>query len=178
MRTLTYKELHKRVDALMAALMGAGVEKGDAVGVFMPMVPEAIVAAYAVGKMGALWMPIFSGFGAPSVAARLRDGEAKVLMTADGTWRRGKQGLMKGVADEAVAEAPSVKTVVVLENLGADVRDDRGARRHVGRVRGAPRGRAPRVRPTPPPRTRSSSPTRRARPAGPRARCTCTVASS
>ena len=120
-RTLTYKELHKQVDALMAALMGAGVEKGDAVAVFMPMVPEAIVAAYAVGKMGALWMPIFSGFGAPSVAARLRDGEAKVLVTADGTWRRGKQGLMKGVADEAVAQAPSVKTVVVLENLGADM---------------------------------------------------------
>jgi acetyl-CoA synthetase len=120
-RTLTYKELHREIDRLMAALQAEGVRKGDAVAVYMPMVPEAIVAAYAIAKMGAIWMPIFSGFGAPAVAARLQDAEAKVVITADGTWRRGKHGLMKGVTDEAVAQAPSVRRVVVLENLGVDV---------------------------------------------------------
>ena len=120
-RTYTYKELHREIDRLMAGLLEMGVGKGDAVAVYLPMVPEAVIAAYAVAKLGGIWMPIFSGFGAPSVAARLQDAEAKVLITADGTWRRGKEGVMKPVADEAVAQSPSIERVVVLENLGIDV---------------------------------------------------------
>ncbi len=91
-RTLSFKELHREVDRAMAGLIDAGVGKGDAVGVFMPMVPEAVIAAYAIAKLGAIYMPIFSGFAASAVAARLQDAEAKVLFTADGTWRRGEQG--------------------------------------------------------------------------------------
>ena len=120
-RSLTFKELHREIDRVMAGLTDAGVARGDAVAVFMPMVPEAVIAAYAIAKAGAIYMPIFSGFAAPAVAARLRDAKAKVLFTADGTWRRGRHGLMKPVADEAVAESPSIERVVVLENLGADV---------------------------------------------------------
>lgn len=120
-RSLTYRELHREIDKLMAGLIEMGVGPGDSVGVFMPMVPEAIVAAYAVAKLGAIWMPIFSGFGAPSIAARLQDASARVLITADGTWRRGRTGLMKGVADDAVAACPSIERVVVYRNIGEEV---------------------------------------------------------
>jgi len=120
-RRFTFKELHKEIDRVAAGLMRLGVGKGDAVAVFMPMVPEAVIAAYAVIKLGAVYMPIFSGFAPAAVAARLNDARAKVLITADGTWRRGKHGPMKPVADEAVASAPTVDHIVVLENLGIDV---------------------------------------------------------
>jgi acetyl-CoA synthetase len=118
---LTFKQLHKQIDRVAAGLLEMGVEKGDAVGVFMPMRPEAAVAAYAVAKIGAIYMPIFSGFAPHAVAARLNDCKAKALITADGTWRRGKHGLMKHVADEAVADTPSIQRVIVLENLGVDM---------------------------------------------------------
>jgi acetyl-CoA synthetase len=120
-RNLTFAELRQQVDSVAAGLRAIGVGKGDAVAVFMPMVPEAVIAAYAVAKLGAIYMPIFSGFAPASVAARLQDASAKVVFTADGTWRRGKHGLMKAAADEAVAASPSVEHVVVLENLGVDV---------------------------------------------------------
>ena len=120
-RGLSFKMLHKDVDRVAAGLLEMGVGKGDAVGVFMPMRPEAVVAAYAIAKIGAIYMPIFSGFAASAVAARLNDAGAKALFTADGTWRRGKHGLMKEAADEAVAEAPSVERVIVLEGLGVDM---------------------------------------------------------
>jgi acetyl-CoA synthetase len=120
-RTLTFGELHTEVDRVAAGLAAAGIGREDSVAVFMPMVPEAVVAAYAVAKLGAIYMPIFSGFAASAVAARLQDARAKALFTADGTWRRGQHGLMKEVADEAVAESPSVERVIVLDNLGAEV---------------------------------------------------------
>ena len=120
-RELTYKQLHKDVDRVAAGLLEMGVGPGDAVGVFMAMRPETVVAAYAIAKIGAIYMPIFSGFAPAAVAARLNDCKAKVLFTTDGTWRRGKQGLMKPVADEAVAAVPSIERVVMLENLGVDV---------------------------------------------------------
>lgn len=120
-RSLTFAELRAEVDAVAGALTAAGVGRGDAVGVFMAMVPEAVIAAYAIAKVGAVYMPIFSGFAPSAVAARLQDAEARLLFTSDGTWRRGKHGLMKPSADEAVDESPSVERVVVLENLGVDV---------------------------------------------------------
>jgi acetyl-CoA synthetase len=120
-RGLTYKQLHKRVDRVAAGLLDIGIGKGDAVGVYMPMRPEAAVAAYAIAKIGAIYMPIFSGFAPSAVAARLNDAEAKAIFTADGTWRRGKHGLMKQAADEAVADVKSIERVIVLENLGIDM---------------------------------------------------------
>src|SRR4051812_6494649 len=120
-RALTFADLRRRVDEVAAGLRDAGVVKGDAVAVYMPMVPEAVVAAYAIAKLGAIYMPIFSGFAPSAVAARLEDASAKVLFTADGTWRRGRHGLMKPGADEAVAGSPTVERVVVLRNIGEDV---------------------------------------------------------
>jgi acetyl-CoA synthetase len=125
-RTLTYGELAAEVDRLANALRAAGVAKGDSVGVFMPMVCEAVIAAYAVAKVGAIYLPIFSGFAPAAIAARLQDAEAKVVLTADGTWRRGKHGAMKPVCDEAVAQCPTVETVVVLDRLGLDCAMTRG----------------------------------------------------
>jgi acetyl-CoA synthetase len=120
-RTLTYRQLRLEVDRIAAGLRALGIRKGDPVAVFMPMVVEAAVAAYAIVKLGAIYMPIFSGFASSAVAARLQDAEAKVLITADGGLRRGAPALMKPAADEAVAQSPSVRHVVVLERLGTDV---------------------------------------------------------
>ncbi|MDX6669310.1 MAG: acetyl-CoA synthetase, partial [Solirubrobacteraceae bacterium] len=120
-RTLTYGDLAREVDALAAALRADGVSKGDTIGVFMPMVAEAVVAAYAIAKIGAVYLPIFSGFAASAIASRLQDAEARVVLTADGTWRRGKHGAMKPTCDEAVAQCPTVRRVVMLERLGIDV---------------------------------------------------------
>ena len=100
--TLTYAELRREVDRIAAGLRAIGIRKGDPVAVFMPMVVEAVVAAYAIAKLGAIYMPIFSGFAPSAVAARLQDAGAKALITADGGLRRGKQALMKPAADEAV----------------------------------------------------------------------------
>ena len=120
-RSFTFAELRAEVDRVAAGLRQAGVGKGDAVAVFMPMVPEAVIAAYAIAKVGAIYLPIFSGFAPAAVAARLQDASVKLVFTADGTWRRGKHGPMKQTADEAVAESPTVESVVVLANLGIDL---------------------------------------------------------
>jgi acetyl-CoA synthetase len=120
-RLLTYAELRREVDAIAAGLRELGIGKGDPVAVFMPMVPEAVISAYAIAKLGAIYMPIFSGFAPQAVAARLQDARAKAVMTADGGYRRGSAALMKPAVDKAVAESPSVEHVVVFERLGSDV---------------------------------------------------------
>jgi acetyl-CoA synthetase len=116
-RTLSYGRLSREVDRAANGLMALGVSEGDRVGVYMPMIPEAIVTSYAVAKIGAIYLPIFSGFGAPAIATRLQDSEAKVLVTADGFWRRGSVVPMKATADEAVAESPSIEKVVVFRRF-------------------------------------------------------------
>jgi acetyl-CoA synthetase len=120
-RTLTYRQLQAEVDRLANALRASGIGPGDGVGVFMPMVPEAVIAAYAIAKVGAVYLPIFSGFAAGAIASRLEDAEARLVFCADGTWRRGKQMALKPVCDEAVAMCPTVERVVVLERTGGDM---------------------------------------------------------
>ena len=90
MRTLTYRELRERADALANGLLTLGVAGGRRGRHLPPMCPEAVVAVMACSKLGAVWLPIFSGFGADAVATRLADAEAKVLITADGFPRRGR----------------------------------------------------------------------------------------
>ena len=89
-RQLTYRALWEQTNQLAGALASLGVGKGDRVGIFMPMLAETAMATFAVSKLGAIYIPIFSGYGAESVATRLRDAGAKVLITADGFYRRGK----------------------------------------------------------------------------------------
>ena len=83
------------------------------------MLPETVITVLALGMLGAIYTPIFSGYGAPAVAARLVDCEAKLLVTADGFWRRGNPVALKATADEAVAAAPSVERVVVVRRLAS-----------------------------------------------------------
>jgi acetyl-CoA synthetase len=121
-RTLTYAELRRLTDRIAHGLAARGVGEGDAVGIFLPMVPETVAAVMAVAKLGAIFLPIFSGYGADAVAVRLEDGGAKALVTADGTVRRGKVVPMKETADAAVAlAAAEVATVVVVPRVGRDV---------------------------------------------------------
>ncbi|MEP6624368.1 MAG: AMP-binding protein [Acidimicrobiia bacterium] len=120
-RSVTYGELRIMTDAIAGGLAARGVGEGDAVGVFLPMLPETVATVMAVAKLGAVFLPIFSGYGADAVAVRLEDGEAKALVTADGTTRRGKVVPMKETADAALAHVPGVETVVVVPRLGIDV---------------------------------------------------------
>ena len=119
-RSLTWRELSDEVARLAEGLASLGVGEGDAVGIYLPMAPEAAIASHAVAHLGAVQVQIFSGFAAPAVAARLADAKAKVLITADGTLRRGRAVPMKAVADEALRDAPTVVNTVVWRRLGGD----------------------------------------------------------
>jgi acetyl-CoA synthetase len=117
-RSVTFAELWTDTNRLANVLRSIGVAKGDVVGIYLPMLPETVVAVLACGKIGAIYTPLFSGFGADAVASRLRDCDAKVLITADGFFRRGSVVQMKQVADEAVAASPTVQHVLVLRRAG------------------------------------------------------------
>ncbi|CAN5320124.1 AMP-binding protein [soil metagenome] len=117
-RVLTYAELARHVDGLAALLRRRGIGQGDTVGIFLPMLPETVVAAMAVAKLGAVFLPVFSGYGADAIAVRLQDAGAKALLCADGFWRRSKAVPMLATALEAVARVPSVESLVVVPRLG------------------------------------------------------------
>jgi acetyl-CoA synthetase len=117
-RTLTYRQLLFETNRLAHALRDMGVQKGDRVGIFLPMLPETAVATLACGKLGAIYLPMFSGYGPEALASRLRDGEATVLITSDGARRRGAFVPMKQVADEAMASAPTVTRCLVVRHTG------------------------------------------------------------
>ncbi len=120
-RHFTRAQLRWAVDRAARAIAGLGIGPGDRVGIFLPMIPEAVIAVLAVGKLGAVYTPIFSGYGADAVASRLADCEARLLITADGFSRRGKPVPMKATADEALAAAPSVERCLVVRRTGAEV---------------------------------------------------------
>ena len=117
-RSLSYRDFDAEVCRLAGALQVLGVQRGDRVGLYMPNLPETFIAFFAAMKIGAVVMPLFSGFGPQPIVSRLNDGEAKVVLTVDGTWRRGTPGAMKSVLDEALLSVPSVQHVLVLRHLG------------------------------------------------------------
>lgn len=119
-RTVTYEELAGEVARLADGLRGLGVRRGDSVGLFLPMIPEAVVAFMAICKIGAIVVPVFSGYAASAVAVRLEDSEAEVLICADGFYRRGEVVPMKEVADEA-AQSADIRHIVVVRRVGRDV---------------------------------------------------------
>ncbi len=120
-RRLTFAELLAETNRLANALRGLGVQRGDRVGIFMPMLPETVMAVLALGKLGAIFLPMFSGFGHEALGSRLRDGEASFLITTDGALRRGSSLPMKAVADAALEQAPSVRGCLVVQRTGEDV---------------------------------------------------------
>jgi acetyl-CoA synthetase len=116
-RTWSYRDLRGVADRLAHGLRALGVGPRDAVGIFMPMAPETVAAVMACSKLGAIWVPIFSGFGPDAVATRLRDADAHVLITADGSLRHGKVVPMKEIADAASDAAGCVERVLVWSRL-------------------------------------------------------------
>ncbi|MGH9118401.1 MAG: AMP-binding protein [Acidimicrobiales bacterium] len=117
-RRWTYVELRTQVDAMAGLLADRGVTEGDAVGIFLPMVPEVVAACMAVAKLGATFLPVFSGYGAEAIAVRLDDADARALITADGCFRRGRAVPMLATAMEAADRVATVETVVVVPRLG------------------------------------------------------------
>ena len=127
-RTITYAELLDEVQRLANALKGLGVEVGDRVNIYLPMIPEAAVAMLACARIGAAHSVVFGGFSAQALADRIKDAEAKVLITADGGWRRGAVFPLKPAADEAVAATQTIEHVVVVRRGENDIDDGRGPR--------------------------------------------------
>jgi acetyl-CoA synthetase len=117
-RRVTYAELREMADRLAGGLRSLGVAQGDAVGIFLPMAPETVAATLACAKLGAVYLPIFSGYAPDAVATRLNDARAKVLITADGFLRRGQEVRMKEIADASADAAPTVERVITWYRLG------------------------------------------------------------
>ncbi|HKQ62129.1 MAG TPA: acetate--CoA ligase [Candidatus Polarisedimenticolaceae bacterium] len=113
-RTWTYFDLHREVNRFANVLRSRGVGRGDRVAIYMPLVPEAIVAMLGCARIGAIHSVVFGGFSAESLRDRIRDAQAKLLVTADGGWRRGKFLALKEAADEAVRGADSIENVIVV----------------------------------------------------------------
>ncbi|MBX3279124.1 MAG: AMP-binding protein [Acidobacteria bacterium] len=120
-RTLTYSELHSEVECIAAGLRMLGIGKGDAAGIHLPMIPETAAALLALARIGAIAVPLFSGYGPAAIEARLRDVGAKALFTCDAFPRRGSAVPAKRTADEALAHCPEVKHVIVVDRAGQPV---------------------------------------------------------
>ena len=117
-RTITYAQLLDEVERFSNVLRGLGVTRGDRVNIYLPMIPEAVVAMLACARIGAAHSVVFGGFSSQALADRINDASAKVLVTADGGWRRGEVFALKPQADEALASTPSIEHVVVVRRGG------------------------------------------------------------
>ncbi|MGH7916861.1 MAG: acetate--CoA ligase [Candidatus Binataceae bacterium] len=120
-RVLTYQMLADEVARCANALKQLGVQRGDRVAIYMPLVPEAAVAMLACARIGAIHSVIFGGFSAEALVDRINDAEAKVVITADGGWRRGQRVDLKINVDEALKKTPSIEKVLVLRRTGQQV---------------------------------------------------------
>ena len=118
-RTITYADLLTEVERFANVLKGLGIAKGDRVAVYLPMIPELPITLLACARIGAPHSVVFGGFSADSLADRINDAECKVLVTADGGWRRGKPGLLKPTADVALANTPTIDHVVVVDRIAS-----------------------------------------------------------
>jgi acetyl-CoA synthetase len=120
-RILTYAELHAEVSRFAGALKKLGVQRGDRVAIYMPMIPEAAIAMLACTRIGAPHTVVFGGFSADSLRDRINDCQAKLCITADGGYRRGKVVPLKGNVDAALAQTPSIETCVVVKRVGNEI---------------------------------------------------------
>ncbi|MGH3370893.1 MAG: AMP-binding protein, partial [Nocardioidaceae bacterium] len=120
-RTITYTELQDEVCRAANALTDLGVRAGDRVAIYMPMIPETVVAMLACARLGAPHTVVFGGFSADALAGRIVDCDARVVITADGGYRRGAPSALKPAVDEAVSRCPDVRSVLVVRRTGQDV---------------------------------------------------------
>jgi acetyl-CoA synthetase len=125
-RTLTYQQLHREVCQFANVLRGLGVQRGDVVSIYMPMIPELVVAMLACARLGAIHSVIFAGFSAEAIADRNNDAGAKVQLTSDYGWRRGQELPLKKNVDEALQKSPTVKHCVVVRRTGNPVHMEAG----------------------------------------------------
>ncbi|MBA2571374.1 MAG: acetate--CoA ligase, partial [Chloroflexi bacterium] len=117
-QTLTFSDLQREISKAANALRELGVETGDRVAIYMPMIPELPIAMLACARLGAPHTVVFGGFSAEALAGRINDSQAKLLITADGGWRRGKAVDLKGAADDALKDTPTIEKVLVVRRVG------------------------------------------------------------
>ncbi len=120
-RTITYAELLREVCKTTNALIELGLQKGERVAIYMPMIPETVIAMLACARLGAPHTVVFGGFSSEALRSRIIDCDAKLVITADGGYRRGSAAALKPAVDEAVAECPGVRNVLVVKRTGQDV---------------------------------------------------------
>jgi acetyl-CoA synthetase len=118
-RTLTYFDLHRQVSTFAGVLKALGIKKGDRVAIYLPLIPELAIAMLACARIGAIHSVVFGGFSAESLRDRINDSQCRMLITADGGYRRGQIVRLKQVADEALADTPSIENVIVVQRIGA-----------------------------------------------------------
>jgi acetyl-CoA synthetase len=120
-RTLTYADLQREVNKTANALLELGVGKGDRVAIYLPMIPELPISMLACARIGATHSVVFGGFSSEALRTRIDDAQAKLVITADGGFRRGKPSDLKGIVDEAVAQTPTIEHVLVVRRTGEQV---------------------------------------------------------
>ncbi|WP_026926402.1 acetate--CoA ligase [Granulicoccus phenolivorans] len=120
-RTITYAQLTEEVCKAANALTELGVKSGDRVALYLPMIPEAVVAMLACARLGAMHVVVFAGFSADALAARINDCDCQVVITADGQYRRGKPAPLKAAVDKALEHTPGVRSTIVVQRTGEDV---------------------------------------------------------
>ncbi|MBF0489591.1 MAG: acetate--CoA ligase [Candidatus Omnitrophica bacterium] len=118
---LTYQDVYEQVNKMASVIKGLGIKKGDRVAIYLPMIPEAVVAMLACSRIGAAHTVIFGGFSADALRDRINDAQAKLLITADGGYRRGNIVPLKTIADAAVEQTPSIKDVIVVQRTKQEV---------------------------------------------------------
>src|SRR5438093_9545251 len=120
-RTLTYQQLHTEVCRFANVLKRMGVEKGDRVALYMPLIPELAISMLACARIGATHSVVFGGFSSTALVDRINDAQCKLVVTADGGWRRGKEVKLKPAVDEALKETPSVQSCIVVRRTGSNI---------------------------------------------------------
>jgi acetyl-CoA synthetase len=125
-RTLTYQQLHTEVCRFANVLKRIGVEKGDRVALYMPLIPELAISMLACARIGATHSVVFGGFSSTALIDRINDAQCRVVVTADGGWRRGNEVKLKAAVDEALKETPSVESCVVVRRTGSKIHMESG----------------------------------------------------
>ena len=120
-RTYTYYQLYREVNRFAKALKDLGIKKGDRIGVFLPVIPELPITLLAISRIGAVHTVVFSGFSAEALADRIRDSQAKILITVDGSYRRGKPIAIKDTVEHALPNMPTIEKVIVVKRTGQPV---------------------------------------------------------